>query len=97
MRFIDFFQGADVIVFDAQYSFDQEMQRVDWGHSSAFVGVDLAIQANVKKIVLFHHDPDNDDFEILNLFKKSQMYKQDNYPNSEMEIYLAREGLTFNL
>lgn len=97
MRFIDFFQEADVIVFDAQYSFDQEMQRVDWGHSSAFVGVDLAIQANVKRIVLFHHDPDNDDFEILDLFKKSQLYKKDNYPESGMEIFLAREGLTFNL
>ncbi|GAB1349613.1 MBL fold metallo-hydrolase [Ignavibacteriales bacterium] len=96
-KFIDFFGKADIIVFDAQYSFDQEMQRVDWGHSSAFVGVDLAMQAEAKKLILFHHEPDNDDFEIYSLFSKSVQYKNDNYPGHELDIYLAREGQTFEI
>lgn len=96
-KFIDFFGKADIIVFDAQYSFDQEMQRVDWGHSSAFVGVDLAMQAQAKTLILFHHEPDNDDFEIYSLFSKSVQYKNDNYPGHDLEIFLAREGQVFEI
>ncbi|MBN8546953.1 MAG: MBL fold metallo-hydrolase [Ignavibacteria bacterium] len=96
-KFIDFFGKADIIVFDAQYSFDQEMQRVDWGHSSAFVGVDLAMQAEAKTLILFHHEPDNDDFEIYSLFSKSVQYKNDNYPGHDLEIFLAREGQVFEI
>lgn len=96
-KFIDFFGRADIIVFDAQYSFDQEMQRVDWGHSSAFVGVDLAMQAEAKTLILFHHEPDNDDFEIYSLFSKSVQYKNDNYPGHDLEIFLAREGQVFEI
>lgn len=96
-KFIRFFQDADLLVFDAQYSFDQEMQRVDWGHSSAFVGVDLAIQSNVKRLILFHHEPDNDDFQIRKLFNLSISYLHDNYPGNELEVYLAREGQSFDL
>jgi phosphoribosyl 1,2-cyclic phosphodiesterase len=97
LKFISFFGDADLLIFDAQYSFDQEMQRVDWGHSSAFVGVDLSIQARVKNVALFHHEPDNDDFEIMALYRKSVRYKKENYPENNMEIFLAREGLTFEL
>ncbi len=96
-KFIRFFQDADLLVFDAQYSFDQEMQRVDWGHSSAFVGVDLAIQANVKRLILFHHEPDNDDFQIRKLYNLSISYLRDNYPGNGLEVYLAREGQAFDL
>lgn len=96
-KFIRFFQDADLLVFDAQYSFDQEMQRVDWGHSSAFVGVDLAIQSNVKRLILFHHEPDNDDFQIRKLYNLSISYLRDNYPGNELEVFLAREGQSFDL
>lgn len=96
-KFINFFKDADTLIFDAQYSFDQEMQRVDWGHSSAFVGIDLATQANVKKLILFHHEPDNDDFQIMSLFDLSLRYMNDNYPGSTLQVFLAREGMTFDL
>ena len=51
---IDFFHGADLLIFDAQYAFTEsvEMKR-DWGHSSSFVGIDLALDAEVKKIGTF--------------------------------------------
>ncbi|KAB2909247.1 MAG: MBL fold metallo-hydrolase [Ignavibacteriales bacterium] len=96
-RLVDFFKDADALIFDAQYSFDQEIQRIDWGHSSAFAGVDLAIQANVKELILFHHDPDNTDFQILSLYDLSIKYLADNYPQNNLTVTVAREGAEFNL
>lgn len=92
-QFVEFFRDADLLIFDAMYSFDQEIQRVDWGHSSAPVGIDLAIQANVKKVALTHHDPENDDFQIHKLFKTACEYKSRHYTDDNLEIILAQEGM----
>ena len=51
---IDFYRGADLVIFDAMYSLsDMITIREDWGHSSNVVGVDLCVRAHVKHIVCF--------------------------------------------
>jgi hypothetical protein len=53
-------QGADVLVYDAQYSPEQlATTRKGWGHSSWLEGVKVARDAKVGNLVLFHHDPDS--------------------------------------
>lgn len=96
-KYIEFYKNADVLIFDAQYSFDQELQRIDWGHSSALVGVDLAIKSNVKTLALYHHDPDNDDDIIYHLYENALIYKERNYPESKLNLILAKEGMVFDL
>jgi phosphoribosyl 1,2-cyclic phosphodiesterase len=53
-------RGADVLVYDAQYSPEQlASSRKGWGHSSWLEGVKIARDAKARNLVLFHHDPDS--------------------------------------
>jgi phosphoribosyl 1,2-cyclic phosphodiesterase len=53
-------RGADVLIYDAQYSPEQlASTRKGWGHSSWLEGVKIARESKVKNLVLFHHDPDS--------------------------------------
>ncbi len=54
--------GADVLIYDAQYSPEQlATDRKGWGHSSWLEGVKIAREAKVRNLILFHHDPDSPD------------------------------------
>ena len=53
-------QGADVLVYDAQYSPEQMASvRKGWGHSCWLEGVKIARECKVRNLILFHHDPDS--------------------------------------
>lgn len=95
--YIDFYQNADLLVFDAQYSFDEEIEKIDWGHSSALFGVDLSIKSGVKKLAITHHGPEQNDDTIRKLCANAILYKKKNYKEQELEIFLAREGLIVTL
>jgi phosphoribosyl 1,2-cyclic phosphodiesterase len=57
--------GADVLIYDAQYSPDQvATTRKGWGHSSWLEGVKVARDAKARNLVLFHHDPDSSDQKV---------------------------------
>jgi phosphoribosyl 1,2-cyclic phosphodiesterase len=57
-----FAQGADVLIYDAQYSPEQiASTRKGWGHSSWLEGVKIAREARVRNLVLFHHNPESSD------------------------------------
>lgn len=55
-------EGADIVIYDCMYT-DDEFARayVGWGHSTWQEAVRLCKAARVKKLVVFHHDPDHDD------------------------------------
>ena len=54
---LKYYQNLDVLLFDAQYEMEELAIRFDWGHSSATIGVDLALREGIKNLVLIHHDP----------------------------------------
>ena len=59
---IHFFRDADLLIFDAQYSFMESADtKASWGHSSNLLGVELGVAAKVKRLCLFHHDSACDD------------------------------------
>lgn len=91
-KYINFYKHADMLFFDAQYSFAEEIQKVDWGHSSALVGIDLAVKAECKSIALTHHAPENDDYAIQKLVNTAIEYKDKNYPAANLEVITAREN-----
>lgn len=54
-------RGADVLLYDSQYTPDEYASRRGWGHSTWKEAVRVASEAGVKQLVLFHHDPLHDD------------------------------------
>lgn len=86
----DLARDADLLVYDAQYTPEQLAgDRKGWGHSSWREGVRIAQQCNVKKLVLFHHDPDSDDTYVDGLVTTARR----EFPST----WGANEGLTISL
>jgi phosphoribosyl 1,2-cyclic phosphodiesterase len=64
--FSDWARGADVLIYDAQYTDDEYEgrvgpRRVGWGHSTWKSAVEAADQSGARRLVLFHHEPTRDD------------------------------------
>ncbi len=94
---VAFFEDADLLIFDSQYTLEESLIKEDWGHSTAVVGVDIAARANVKRMALFHHEPNYPDSFIRNLLLKARRYREQNYPDSELTIFAAIEGINLQL
>ena len=65
----DFFRDADLLIHDSQYTEEEYQTKVNWGHSSFEHAIASANRAGVKKLLLFHHDPDRTDEQIDELAK----------------------------
>ncbi len=59
--------GADILIYDAQYTPDEYPSKVGWGHSTWQAGAELARAAGVAQLVLFHHDPARTDAQLAAL------------------------------
>ncbi len=68
------YQDLDLLVFDAQYTFSEAMEKIDWGHSSAPVGIDIALREGVKRAIFIHHDPAASDQKIADAEKQTRDY-----------------------
>lgn len=56
--------GADLLIHDAQYTDEEFLTKSTWGHSTVGYAVHVAAEAGVRRLSLYHHDPDHTD-EIL--------------------------------
>ena len=94
---IEFFKGADLLVFDSQYTFIEGVEKEDWGHSSTFIGVDIALEAKVKKIAFYHHEPTYSDFKLVHIFEQTKKYLKAIGRDNPLEMILSQEGLTIDM
>lgn len=87
--------GADVLVYDAQYTPEQLAgEKKGWGHSSWAEGVRIAQDCGVKQLLLFHHDPDSDDAYVDTLVNKARQEFACTHGAAEgMEIDLSTEDI----
>jgi phosphoribosyl 1,2-cyclic phosphodiesterase len=63
-RIFDFARGADVLIHDATYTPEEYVTHVGWGHSDYLFALKVASEAEVKKLVLFHHDQTRSDDRV---------------------------------
>lgn len=70
------YHNADLMIFDAQYSFSEGLTRINWGHSNGPIGLDIAIRENIKKVLFVHHDPSASDEAIHKAEQQTQAYYQ---------------------
>ena len=83
---VEFARDADLLIHDGQYTNEEYQSKFKgWGHSTWEQAVEVAIKANVKKLIITHHDPDHDDEILDDLEKKCQKI----FPNS----LFAKEGM----
>ncbi len=84
---------ADVLIIDATYTdaeyYDPQCSRVGWGHSTWQEAIKVAQAAQVKQLVLFHHEPTRKDGQLTAIASEAQKI----FPNTLM----AREGLEIPL
>lgn len=81
--------GADLLIYDAQYTPGEMKVHRLWGHSNWQEGVRIAKECKVKRLVLFHHDPDRDDKAVDRIFKRARSHFDD--------VVAAKEGLVVKL
>ncbi|MGI8745770.1 MAG: MBL fold metallo-hydrolase [Bryobacteraceae bacterium] len=82
-------EGADILVFDAQYTPDEYELRRGWGHSTWLEATRVARDSKVKQLVLFHHDPSHDDRTLDNIVGQARKF----FENTNA----AREGLCLSV
>lgn len=92
-----FFKDADLVIFDAQYTMMDCVEKKDWGHSSTFIGIKLALQAGVKKLAFIHHEPTYSDFQLIQILESSREFKEMIAPFNPLELVLAAEGDSIDL
>src|SRR5579883_204787 len=94
-RFVDFVEGADVLIHDAQYTEAEYPSKVGWGHSTVEYAVEVALVAGVKHLVLFHHDPMRTDDQVAEL----EAYARDlvRQRGSDLQVSAAAEGWEIDL
>lgn len=84
---------ADVLIIDATYTdeeyYDEKLSKVGWGHSTWQEAIKIACAANVKQLVLSHHDPSHYDDFLDQLGEQTSLI----FHNT----ILAREGLSIEL
>ena len=95
LKIINTIQGADLVIFDAQYTQEEYQSKKGWGHSPYENVLAIAMAAKVKKCVLFHHDPSHSDEDIDSIVKDARKIIEQS--GIKMECLGAAEGLEINL
>lgn len=89
-------KGVDVLIYDSQYTPEEYSgtagsggSKVGWGHSTFDEAVKLTKVAGAKKLVLYHHDPMQNDAAVAEKERRAREL----FGNCEA----AREGLKLEL
>ncbi len=86
-------KDADIMIYDCTYTdqeyHDEKSSKVGWGHSTWQEAVKLAKAANVKELIIFHHDPNHTDEFMDDIVRQTSIA----LPNSTV----AREGMVIEL
>lgn len=94
-QLVEFCRGADVLIHDAQYLPGDMPAKRGWGHSLVEEACELARAADVKTLVLFHHDPDRDD-DALDAIQ-AECRRRFESDDTRFDVRAAAEGMTFHL
>lgn len=89
-KLVEFLQAADVLIIDTQYTDEEYQKHIGWGHGSLSRVVSMAIEANVRRLILFHHDPNHDDDKIDDMLQRARLLVVES--GKAMEVEAAREG-----
>jgi phosphoribosyl 1,2-cyclic phosphodiesterase len=87
---VEFLRGSDILILDAQYTDTEYESHVGWGHGSVSSAVSLALDAEVRRLLLFHHDPSHDDAMVDAMVNDARRLIRES--GKDLEVNGAREG-----
>lgn len=91
----EFVRGATALVHDATYTRDEYSHHRGWGHSAYDDALELAVEAGVELLVLFHHKPERSDEEIDQ--QLDQLRQAARQRGSKLRIEAAAEGMSLTV
>ena len=94
-RLIEFVRGVDLLIQDAQYTPEEYPARRNWGHGSSDYVTDIAVEAGVRRVALFHHEPTHTDEDIDRMVEVS--CRRARAAGSQVEVFAAAEGKEIGL
>lgn len=83
--------GADLLIHDTQYTDEEYLLYVGWGHSAISHTLAFARLAGVGRLVTFHHNPGHSDDDLDRLVGNARR------TDPPFELIPGREGLTLKL
>ncbi len=92
---LDLIRGADILIHDAQYTAEDYQKKKGWGHSCYIDTINMAIDAGVKDLYLYHHDPNYDDKAIEAIYRHAEQIIR--IRNSSLRCFVAKEGMRVDL
>ena len=87
-KLLNFLKNADALIYDSTYDDRNFKNYIGWGHSTWQEATRLAKECNIKKLFIYHHNPDNDDEKMG--YIESACKKMDN------NFIVAKEGMFIN-
>jgi phosphoribosyl 1,2-cyclic phosphodiesterase len=91
-----FFQNADLIVIDCQYTLGEAINKNNWGHNAFSLAVDFAVSWGIKRMVMFHHDPAYNDHKLYSILQSARWYLE-RMDTRGVELFLATEGFEISV
>jgi ribonuclease BN (tRNA processing enzyme) len=93
--YVKFSSGADLLIHDAEYTPHEYKTFIDWGHSVYTDVLNLAFEAGVKKVGLFHLNQERTDREMDKIVRTCGKIIADK--NMNMECFAVGCDMTFEL
>jgi phosphoribosyl 1,2-cyclic phosphodiesterase len=94
-RLVEFVRGASVLVHDTMYTSNEYGSFVGWGHSTYDQAVELALDADVERLVLFHHRPERSDEEVDRCVERCRATVARR--GRALEVLAAAEGMSLQV
>lgn len=91
-----FFGNATMLIIDSQYTLGEAIEKFNWGHSAFSLATDFAVSWNIRNLVLFHHEPENDDKKVYGMLRSAKWYLN-HLGDKNVNIMLAREGMELSI
>ena len=93
-RLLSFYQNADLLIHDAQYTREEHQRtRMGWGHSSFEDAIENGLASSAARLLLFHHDPERHDDAFEEILSRCRSLAA----KRNMQVDIATEGLVIEL
>ena len=93
--YLEFSSGADLLFHDAEYTIEDYEKTKGWGHSIYTDALRLAMEANVKRFGLFHHNQDRSDDGIDQLVRDCNSIIKSN--NKSLDCFAVHQDMEIML